>query len=235
MIAKIKNVFFDQVCILCFEKNTSDKFEYLCKTCLESFYHNNENHCKICSHPKDEDLECPSCSKLDKIFFDSYRFIQYYTGFFKSIVQKWKRDDNFLISELFVKLLIENNYLKKDIPVTCVPSNFFKSFKKGRAGLNYILKLLKNKKFSVIKNIYDENIQVIKSQKEKSDKERIDQIKNKFYLKEKNRDLFSGEIYLIDDIYTTGSTMNYGAKLLKEAGFSKVHCLSFFRTIMNNS
>jgi predicted amidophosphoribosyltransferase len=81
---------------------------------------------------------------------------------------------------------------------------------------------------TTLKGVIDNNFQ-----KNKNDYGRLKKIENLFYLPKKNRDKFSGRIYLIDDVYTTGSTLNYGAKLLKQAGFTEVHIISFFRAVMN--
>ncbi|NNC22511.1 ComF family protein, partial [Corallococcus exiguus] len=39
----------------------------------------------------------------------------------------------------------------------------------------------------------------------------------------------STEVILFDDIYTTGSTLNLAAQILKEAGVYKVSALTIFR------
>lgn len=67
----------------------------------------------------------------------------------------------------------------------------------------------------------------------KSSKIRINKIKELFFLPEKNANKFSGKVYLIDDVYTTGATMNYCSELLKKAGFKKVIAISFVRAIIN--
>ncbi len=41
--------------------------------------------------------------------------------------------------------------------------------------------------------------------------------------------LKSTEVILFDDIYTTGSTLNLAAQILKEAGVHKVSALTIFR------
>ena len=134
-----------------------------------------------------------------------------------------------MINRLFFELLILKKIIKKDGIITVVPDTFLKKFKRGRSGLNYLLSLFKKNGYEVIRNIYKRNVIFGKSQKMKIEKERIKEISNLYHLPDANYKKYKGKIYLIDDIYTTGSTLNCGAKLLKKAGFSNVNIISFFR------
>lgn len=60
-------------------------------------------------------------------------------------------------------------------------------------------------------------------QKKYNDKERKKNIKNAFALR---RPIHARCVVLIDDIYTTGSTINEAAKVLKKSGVSKVYFLT---------
>ena len=229
IINKLTQLLFDNSCILCQSKKLSNIIPFICDNCLSSFENNTDNTCKICGHPLNEINDCPSCKKLGEIYYDHYRFIQYYTGFFKKIVLLWKLKENFMINRLFFELLILKKIIKKDGIITVVPDTFLKKFKRGRSGLNYLLSLFKNNGYEVIRNIYKRNVIFGKSQKMKIEKERIKEISNLYHLPDANYKKYKGKIYLIDDIYTTGSTLNCGAKLLKKAGFSNVNIISFFR------
>lgn len=63
-----------------------------------------------------------------------------------------------------------------------------------------------------------------KAQKELNDEERKNNLKRAF--KTRTNKVQLDHILLIDDIYTTGSTMNEAAKVLKQAGAAKIYCLS---------
>ncbi len=230
----LKNIIFDNSCILCKNKKLSKKISFICDDCLKSFENKFViNVCKICFHPLNEFGKCTSCNKLGEIYIDSYKFIQYYNDYFKSVIYKLKIQEDFMINRLFYRLLILKKLIQNDGIITVVPDSFYKRIKKGRSSLYYILKLLKKDGYKTIYNIYKRNINFKKSQKNKMVKERLEEIKNLYYLPRKNYNKFTGTVYLIDDIYTTGSTLNYGAKLLKLAGFKNVHAVSFFRARLN--
>ncbi|HOV15874.1 MAG TPA: hypothetical protein PK771_16410, partial [Spirochaetota bacterium] len=220
--------------IFCGCRETKPKLDFICLECYETFLKQIEEQtiCKICGHPLKENQICPSCPKLGNIYYDDYHFIQYYRDFFKSTAIMWKKNENYLITKLFYNLLSDKKILNDKIPITVVPDNLFKRFKKGRSSLHYLLKLLEKSKYSIVNNIYYKRLFLLKNQKSKTENERFDDISKTFYLPEKNKNKYSGEIYLIDDIYTTGATLNHGAKLLKDAGFNKVHIVSFFRAVL---
>lgn len=231
-----KNIIFDSSCILCKNKKISKIISFICDDCLLSFKNKlDDNACIICHHPLNEFGKCTSCNKLGEIYYDSYQFIQYYNDYFKSVIYKLKIQEDFMINKLFYRLIILKKLIKKDGIITVVPDLLYKRFKKGRSGLYYMLKLFKKEGYRTLYNIYRKNITFKKSQKNKMVDERLDEIKKLYYLPKKNYNKYKGKIYLIDDIYTTGATTNYSAKLLKLAGFSSVHAISFFRARLNES
>lgn len=63
-----------------------------------------------------------------------------------------------------------------------------------------------------------------RAQKELNDEERKNNLKRAFKTSVNKVQL--DHILLIDDIYTTGSTMNEAAKMLKQAGADRIYCLS---------
>lgn len=234
-LKKAINKILDVRCIFCLSKNISQDISFVCNDCLNKFLMEDmeTEKCPTCSHPIKNGIKCPSCSDLGRVYYDSYLCLQYYTDFFKNTALMWKKDRNYLINKLFYHLLIEKNLLDIDKAVTTVPDTLFKSFKKGRSSLHYLLALLNKSGYKTIKNVYKKKTFIFKSQKNRKKNQRIKEIESSFYLPERNNKKFNGEIYLIDDIYTTGSTLNYGAKLLKDAGFKKVHAISFFRTVID--
>ncbi len=230
----ITKLLFDKRCILCGSKDLSEEIKYVCKACLKSFEYEHSNLCPVCKHPMVNN-QCPSHSHLGEIFFDSYDFIQTYTGFFKNVIYKLKKNGEFMVNRLLFDLLLAKKMIDKDIPVTVVPDSPIGTFRRGRSGMNYVLTLLAKTKYKTIRDIYKKSYHLFgKKQKNKTRNQRLTDIQNQYYLPPEKIGTFQGEIYLLDDVYTTGATMNYGAKLLKDAGFSKVHCISFFRTIMES-
>jgi len=76
---------FDLRCIICGERDLNKKIKFICNKCHSIFDLKKEKACKVCGHPFDRTGKCPSCKTLGTIYFDSLSFIQYYTGFFKSM------------------------------------------------------------------------------------------------------------------------------------------------------
>ena len=63
-------------------------------------------------------------------------------------------------------------------------------------------------------------------------KERHKNVIDAFFIKEADRSIFSNKrIVLIDDVYTTGATVNACAKVLLDAGAASVDVLCVARTV----
>ncbi len=230
----ILNIFLDTRCILCNKRLKTDRPGHVCAECMDYFKTSDRARCTVCGHPARGTAQCPSCSRLGKIYFDSFSFVQYYTGFLKKMIVMLKLNQKYRINDIFYDLALKKGLVENDGIITVVPDNFFRRMKKGRAGLHYLLKLFKSGNFRIMDGIYKKRMSLFNSQKMKNDYGRLSKIGGLFYLPEKNINKFGGKVYLVDDIYTTGATVNYGARLLKQAGFSEVHVITFFRSVLDN-
>ena len=234
MLKQIKIIFntlLDKRCFICGIDRVD---ELICGRCHNFLIEtDNSNNCPICKHPifddDANDINCKHCSDLGPIYFDSFEFIHIYDKLSKNLMGKWKFENNFLVNHLFFNLIKDK--LDKNIPVTVVPDFLFNKIKRGNSSLYYLLKLLNKEGFKTIKDIYKKKFSFIK-QRLKTKKDRFETISKSYIIEKNNIGKYGDEIYLIDDLYTTGNTANYGAKLLKNAGFTKVYVITFFRAIM---
>jgi ComF family protein len=64
-------------------------------------------------------------------------------------------------------------------------------------------------------------IRVTKDQVELSEKERVENVKGAFFVKNKGK-IKGKNFLLVDDVFTTGATMKEAARVLKEAGAKKI-------------
>lgn len=226
------NLLMEKECLIC-KKNIffEAKEEFICNSCKSILTTKQYDQiCPVCAHPLVYN-SCPSCSKLKFVYYDSYNFIQYYNDFTKSIIYQLKLFEDFSHYWLIFDLLKKNFSAKENCFITVVPDNFFTRSKKGRCSLYYLLKLFKKNGYNVLKDVYRRRF-FFKKQKTKTVESRLNDVSKIFYLPEKNINRYSGRLFLIDDVYTTGATVNYSAYLLKKAGFKEVHVITFFRAVM---
>lgn len=72
-----------------------------------------------------------------------------------------------------------------------------------------------------------------KDQRKLGRKEREQNLNNRFILKQEAKELintYSPNFIIVDDVYTTGSTLNAASKCIKNFGCNNVYCVSFSRT-----
>lgn len=223
---------FDLRCLLCGVKLDRRDPLQLCSDCRQGFDKLEKDCCAVCGHPL-RSGRCPSCSKLEAIHFDSFLFLQYYTDFGKKVIFKWKKEHYWRLGLFFLILLEQKGLLDKTVPVTIVPGAKGRRMLRGKSSLYFLLGQLKKSGYTILSDVYCMK-PLTKEQKQKNAARRVSEVHSRFFLPGKNRNKYDGAVQLIDDLFTTGATLNYGAKLLKEAGFKKVTAISIFRTILNN-
>ena len=208
---------------------------YLCWDCLARISVIHSPFCRICGNPVEGAVEdnfvCSSCIRK-KPFFDIARSAAHYTGVLQCLIQDFKYHSAIWLSRDFAKLMIAcaKAYLSEtDIDaVTSVPlyhakereRSYNQAFLLAKEVTKYFHKpLVKNMLYRV---------RPTESQTHLTYSERAVNIKNVFAVKKAN--LVKGSsILLIDDVITTGATVNECSRVLKEAGAEKVSVLTLAR------
>ena len=221
---KIISVFFPKFCLGCgIEGN------FVCKNCLK----------KINS----QELACPVCDKVNfvgafckahqKSFaFSRLLFISYFDGLARKIVLGLKyeglKELAKPMSKMMAKVLIENFRSRADLFLVPVPLFFAKRLSRGFNQSEILSKHIAQILGASYGNLVLRQ-KSTKSQVELSKEKRKQNMENAFILSGQGRkiDLRDKIIVIVDDVYTTGSTINEVAKILKKKKPSGILALTF--------
>lgn len=217
----------------------------LCPTCVAklSFIDNNKS-CSLCGEPFGK-IQCCGCSPIDKTlteeeklnFKPNYNRCISIVRLDKSsgrIVALYKDAGERRLSgtmAYFMAKGMPNSWLKNNTFITYIPASKEAVIRRGYDHCEEIAKLLA--KQLGLKCINCFNRPLSKDQRKLGRTARAANLKNTFSAKEnvsawicKLRPSF----IIIDDVYTTGSTLNAASKILKLHNASDVYCLTFART-----
>ncbi len=224
---------FPRSCAGCHGR-AGDEFRYLCWNCLTAIRLVTPPYCLLCGDPAHGELPnayfCPACRKR-KPFFDCARSAAVYTGLLKEMILDFKYRGAIWLSPDLGQLMLaclRTHFSAPDIDcVTYVPLH--KTRERERTY---------NQSFLLAKEIagqlnrkasdYLERVQAATSQTHLTSAERADNVKNKFAVK-KRRDLKGQRVLLVDDVMTTGATVNECARVLKKHGAREVLVLTAAR------
>lgn len=197
------NTIFPSVCGIC-EKNINSN-TYACTKCLNILKCYKERHLK--------DYNKNTCDEI----FSLYQ----YTGIIKNKICKFKFREGKYIGKTFGYLLtqkakeLEFDYI---IPVPISFKRFMeRGFNQSEIMASEISKRLSKK---MIKNVLIKT-KNNKRQSELHEKDRKSNVIGVYKVKNKTK-IYGKIILLIDDVYTTGATINECAEVLKKAGAKKI-------------
>lgn len=224
---------FPRSCAGCHGR-AGDEFRYLCWNCLTAIRLVTPPYCLLCGDPAYGELPnayfCPACRKR-KPFFDCARSAAVYTGLLKEMILDFKYRGAIWLSPDLGQLMLaclRTHFSAPDIDcVTYVPLH--KTRERERT---YNQSFLLAKEIAVGLNRkasdYLARVQAATSQTHLTSAERADNVKNKFTVK-KRCDLKGQRVLLVDDVMTTGATVNECARVLKNAGAREVLVLTAAR------
>ena len=234
----IVNFIYPPRCAVC---NTFlDQRGLICKECLAKLRELKPPFCKICSAPfygEKEDIHiCENCLRK-RPRFTSLSSPYIYEGTASIAVRLFKFQKKAATGKLLGTLLKEYSLSwwkkirqKKEeyviVPVPLAPKRLRqRGFNQSLVLARYISKSLK---------LPVDYLSLIRTkdtlpQSLLSPKERKKNVKDAFQVKGDN--LKGKRIILIDDVATTGNTLNECAKVLKKAGAIEVRCLVFARAV----
>lgn len=230
MIDKILRAIYPATCICC-EKIVNNG-GYICRDCKNKIKIIKEPKCQKCGKPllSDEKLWCYDCKSIVHEFTKGVSVFQY-DDVFKKTMYRFKYDNareygNFfgmtasrvyrqLFKEWGVKVIVPvPMHYKKEIERGYNQAKVFGRYLSNYTGLPYDDRFIIRKKATLPQKELSGEIRKINLQKAFAvDKGRTGEYKR---------------VLLVDDIYTTGSTIDACASVLKKAGVEEVYfvCVS---------
>lgn len=193
-----------------------------------------ENYCIIC---KEEDCFgiCEHCKKsiktIDIAYQDKIISYGYYGGVLKELILIFKYKSNFTAGDIlagFLEEYITKNFNYKEYIITYIPLS--KKSKKAR-GFNQCEYIARK----ISRDLCIEASEVLikgretKEQKTLKKDERYENIKDAFKLKD-GVNLEECNIILIDDVTTTGATINEAYRLLKKSKVKEIKLLTLAKS-----
>lgn len=238
VIKQIINIFIEFIypenitCIIC-NKPIDKKNTYsICKSCFKELHFIKEE-CIKCGKPiiyhslEKQDIQgCSYC--FDKQFyFDKAISCIEYAKNSKSIVYKLKYNNQTYISKNIAQIMKEKLYIEniKFDYILCVPLHK-KRFKKR--GFNQAEKIAKYLSQQIGIPYIDALARVSNTKRlyKLNKEQRKIELKNAFIIKLFKNELKNKKVLIVDDIFTTGSTVNEISKLLKLNGVNKVYIIT---------
>lgn len=225
-------------CIICGRKTFVIP---LCKKCIHNFFNVllkvNSSRCEKCGKELISNVKyCSSCGE-DSILKSTDKVIPLfsYRLWNKELLYLWKIKEERALSPLFAHFVYETMKLINEKIIVPVPPRKGKIQKNGWDQIDELCKYLNYRYGYTVLNILERN--TVQQQKKLNREKRLETIKsayslvqNKEFIKQLNKTegKLPESVVLIDDVCTTGATVESCAEILKSAGISKVNVVTLF-------
>jgi ComF family protein len=221
---------FPQKCALCGISLTgTDGIRLgLCEKCRSAVSLVKGKECGLCGRPLVSEKElCLSCRNGREHSYKRMWVLYPYTGVYRKLLKAYKFERNQNIANFFaekiLELIAENQELKEAVIVP-VPPRPGKIKDSGWDQVEELVKSLKKTGQEKIKVFNCLKRQISKVQKQLNREQRMENLKGRIVLKNAAPRI----ALVIDDVITTGSTMEVCCKALKEAGTEEIYGLCLF-------
>lgn len=226
------DIAYPRSCVGCGGMVQDQDARYICEDCRRSIYRVKSPHCNTCGCPFYGEVEsergCPHCAELEPIF-DAGRTVILYKGVGLDLIQQWKYHRALYLLEEIETLIRQmpglHAYMESAtlVPVPLHPRKLReRGFNQSRVLADSFAKAAGNRPVvELLRRITDTQSQTFL----KLDARRRN-VKNAFALS-KNALLKKDQNYIIiDDVFTTGSTLNACSAVLRKAGAHRIKVLT---------
>lgn len=229
-IAKIKDFFLDllfpKICLGCQKEGS-----YLCHFCLEKIPLTDKFVCPVCGKISLYGRTCKNCQK--KIYLNGLITATSYKNpivnqAIKLLKYKYVKDLAKPLAKIMIKLIKNSQFLINNFsqPISSflvipIPLHQKKYLRRGFNQAELLAKEIANEFGLNLKTDLLIKIKKTKDQVDLEKEKRLVNIKDAFVVKNK-KEIKDKIIFIIDDVTTTGSTINEAAKVLKKSGAKEV-------------
>lgn len=210
----ISEAIFPVNCLVC-----DDKKGWLCPKCLKKIEYINSNSCPFCNKLTRYGQVCPNCKRNHHL--NGLIAACYFNEPIKKLIYQYKyrkaRDISKLLSRIIIEKITGHKIAEKEntivVPIPLHPLS------KTKRGFNQAQLIAKDVSTKLKLNYQPEiikRVKLTKTQAKLTREERKENIKDAFSLTNKIN-LKNKDIILIDDVFTTGATLEEAARTVKKA------------------
>jgi ComF family protein len=228
LMQPLAEVFFPRSCLHCADAVECSDYQFLCSACSRELFFSKPPTCSICGYPFFGILAgprvCPHCVELDPLF-DQGKTLFLAKGPARSIIHVLKYQYGFYALEDVKAMIAKAPYYKNYfdggilVPVPLHPT------KERERGFNQSLMIAKSlNEATAAKDLQKLLVRTMytQTQTQLSRAARYQNVKNAFALASDAVVIPNQTYILIDDVFTTGSTLNSCAAVLLEAGATQI-------------
>lgn len=226
LLKKCLGILYPQTCCFCGKVSGTE----ICPQCFKKIEYVKEPVCKKCGKPilNEEKEICDDCERYEH-FFEQGKSIWIHKGVVRRSLYQFKYHNRRIYGKTYGKELFRLYGQKiKDWGIDViipVPLHKKRRRKRGYNQSEIIAHILGKLAHIPVDTKSVRRVRHTKPQKELNHKERRQNVKHAFAVNKQWK--VPQNVLIVDDIYTTGNTVDEIAKLIKEKGVQKV----FFLTI----
>lgn len=218
------------ICFICDKYHEDVKEDHICENCRDELFFINENKCPICGKPTYERNtldRCSYCANMTFYFTRAFSPLEF-TGVLRKTIYKYKYESKSYMYKSFGELMLRT-LEKEDIGdvdiIVPVPLHRSRKAERGYNQSELLAKYLSSKLMVPIDNNNLKRVKATKVQNKLGRTERHLNVEGAFVVMD-NRLFKDKRILLVDDIFTTGATINECSRVLIESGASEVFVIT---------
>ena len=239
MIKEIWNNFKDALfprdikCIACDRELSHENRYCLCDECLKSLPRSASHVCQKCGESLDSMADyCMSCKDHIERYFTLARAPLLYDGIVIKLIHDLKYHNKQFVGEYLSRMIVDE-FIKHNFDVDVVVPIPLNPNREKQRGYNQALLIsvsfekelgLPIDTVNFVRTVDTPTQTQLSKEERKHNLEHAFKVINKTFFKNK-------KVLLIDDVYTTGATMEEASKALIDGGAKEVYCLSVAHTM----